>query len=643
LDTVSIPGRTRDGKPGEKSGLNFTRRPVRRLRELAMRRRSVVTTIALGSTVLGAGALGAAVTAGEAEARLDVYIDKSAQRLSVIKNGALLYIWPVSTGRDQHATPNGVYMPERLERSWFSKAYYNSPMPHAIFFHNGYAIHGSYDITRLGGPASHGCVRLHPDNAALLYSMVEREGPDGTAIFVGGDSTIATAVPPPRSRPSLQYRMVEVPAQPVLRRDDGAARNVYPPEPSPRSSPEHYADAYPPPPMAHYYRGYVDGRGGPNAAPYFEAERRQDLGRQDLGRQDPGRPDDGRSAPRGPRVGTYYGDTDPYADGRGAPPRSAYAPYDYNAARYADGHGAPYDPRVPSDYADPYIDGRGAPRDTRVPPSDYRFDRYADGRGAPYGRPLPPDYDPYLEGRGAPQGPVPQPYYVPGRHDARTSDRPADRYGEQSGDGRTVEPSGPRVTPYATVDRHVDGPDRRHGDNADQSAMHGHAPANRAPASRADGNAAGERTPRHGLQPLTASASPDPRANPAAGAGGNPGARPEARPETRPETRLGNNPGTNPGANPGARLGPNHGARTGAATGAADDPPVRHPAASPAAARAPAPAQQPAAAPARPAARIEPERTQPEAGYRVLPPSYWAGASWRWRMKRDDDGPSEQR
>lgn len=39
-------------------------------------------------------------------------------------------------------------------------------MPHSIFFHGGYAIHGSYEINRLGGPASHGCIRLHPANAA---------------------------------------------------------------------------------------------------------------------------------------------------------------------------------------------------------------------------------------------------------------------------------------------------------------------------------------------------------------------------------------------------------------------------------------------------------------------------------------------
>ena len=63
-----------------------------------------------------------------------VFIDKSTQQISVIQNGRLLYVWPVSTGQDRFSTPSGVYTPERLERVWFSRVYYNSPMPHAIFF-----------------------------------------------------------------------------------------------------------------------------------------------------------------------------------------------------------------------------------------------------------------------------------------------------------------------------------------------------------------------------------------------------------------------------------------------------------------------------------------------------------------------------
>jgi lipoprotein-anchoring transpeptidase ErfK/SrfK len=103
-------------------------------------------------------------------------------------DGVPRYHFAVSTGRAGFGTPNGTYQPQRLERTWFSKEYYNSPMPHSIFFHGGYAIHGSYEISRLGGPASHGCIRLHPQNAATLFALVKQQGAGSTTIVVSGQS-----------------------------------------------------------------------------------------------------------------------------------------------------------------------------------------------------------------------------------------------------------------------------------------------------------------------------------------------------------------------------------------------------------------------------------------------------------------------
>jgi lipoprotein-anchoring transpeptidase ErfK/SrfK len=120
----------------------------------------------------------------EALAEVVVHIDKSAQRMSVSVNGQPRYDWPVSTGRSGYGTPSGVFHPQMMARSWFSKKYYNSPMPYSIFFYHGFAIHGTTDIRRLGGPASHGCVRLHPSNAATLYALVERNGRGNTRIEI---------------------------------------------------------------------------------------------------------------------------------------------------------------------------------------------------------------------------------------------------------------------------------------------------------------------------------------------------------------------------------------------------------------------------------------------------------------------------
>jgi lipoprotein-anchoring transpeptidase ErfK/SrfK len=93
----------------------------------------------------------------------------------------------VSTARWGYRTPNGTYRPQRLARKWFSRQYDWSPMPYSIFFDGGYAIHGSYEISRLGSPASHGCIRLHPDNAAALFALVKANVKD-TQIVITGES-----------------------------------------------------------------------------------------------------------------------------------------------------------------------------------------------------------------------------------------------------------------------------------------------------------------------------------------------------------------------------------------------------------------------------------------------------------------------
>jgi lipoprotein-anchoring transpeptidase ErfK/SrfK len=132
----------------------------------------------LAMLVIAAAVVVAAFTSARAD--VVVQIDKSAQRMSVSVDGVPRHNWPVSTGRDGYGTPSGTYHPQAMMRSYFSRKYYDAPMPHAIFFYYGFAIHGTNDISRLGGPASHGCVRLHPSNAATLFSLVQHSGPRNT-------------------------------------------------------------------------------------------------------------------------------------------------------------------------------------------------------------------------------------------------------------------------------------------------------------------------------------------------------------------------------------------------------------------------------------------------------------------------------
>jgi len=119
-----------------------------------------------------------------ARAELVVHIDKSSQRMAVSVDGTTRHSWPVSTGRSGYGTPSGVFHPQSMHRRYYSRKYYNSPMPNAIFFYYGFAIHGTNDISRLGGPASHGCIRLHPAHAAALFALVQRNGARNTRIQI---------------------------------------------------------------------------------------------------------------------------------------------------------------------------------------------------------------------------------------------------------------------------------------------------------------------------------------------------------------------------------------------------------------------------------------------------------------------------
>jgi lipoprotein-anchoring transpeptidase ErfK/SrfK len=126
----------------------------------------------------------AAVLPGAAFASLVAQIDLSSQRMHVYVNGKPAYTWKVSTARPGYRTPTGTYKPYNLVRYHRSTIYNGSPMPYSIFFKGGYAIHGSYETKHLGRPASHGCIRLHPSNAARLYALVQRHGKSNTTIRI---------------------------------------------------------------------------------------------------------------------------------------------------------------------------------------------------------------------------------------------------------------------------------------------------------------------------------------------------------------------------------------------------------------------------------------------------------------------------
>ena len=135
---------------------------------------------------------------------LHIEVDLTHQTLTVSENGSVRHSWPISSGRRGYATPTGTFQPTWMARQWFSRQYDNAPMPHSIFFHQGVAIHGSWALRSLGRPASHGCVRLAPKNAATLFRMVSRHGKERTRIVVHGTPNFG----PPPAVASREERMV---------------------------------------------------------------------------------------------------------------------------------------------------------------------------------------------------------------------------------------------------------------------------------------------------------------------------------------------------------------------------------------------------------------------------------------------------
>ena len=123
--------------------------------------------------------------------------DLGAQRLTVVENGKTKYAWAISSGRRGFATPTGTFHPQWAAKMWYSRQYEDAPMPNAVFFHHGTAFHGTSAVGLLGQPASHGCVRLAPGNAAALFKLVHKHGFAATKVVVHGGS---------RRQPSLARR-----------------------------------------------------------------------------------------------------------------------------------------------------------------------------------------------------------------------------------------------------------------------------------------------------------------------------------------------------------------------------------------------------------------------------------------------------
>jgi len=117
-------------------------------------------------------------------ASLVASVSLDTQTMTVSQDGIVTHEWKVSTARQGYSTPVGSWSAKWLSRNHRSRKYDDAPMPFAVFYNGGYAVHATFETKRLGRPASHGCIRLHPENAATFFSLASRYGLSNTRIVV---------------------------------------------------------------------------------------------------------------------------------------------------------------------------------------------------------------------------------------------------------------------------------------------------------------------------------------------------------------------------------------------------------------------------------------------------------------------------
>lgn len=152
--------------------------------------------------------------ATSAAAKVRITVDLDTQTMHV-ESKDKTFDWKVSSGKPGYETPNGSFGVLWTDKDHFSDTYDKAPMPNAIFFAPGYAIHGA-SKSAWGHPASHGCVRLPVSKSALLFEMVKTQGAE---IKLTGGSDASTQVAEKLKQGRSEGPAVELVKAP--RQDDG--------------------------------------------------------------------------------------------------------------------------------------------------------------------------------------------------------------------------------------------------------------------------------------------------------------------------------------------------------------------------------------------------------------------------------------
>ena len=98
-----------------------------------------------------------------------------SQTFEYLEDGRILASGEVTSGAAQHPTPTGNFRVLSKDANKRSGSYTNyfdrpTPMPYSLQFYGPYFIHEGY---MPGHRDSHGCVRLHYEDARLLFNRMK--------------------------------------------------------------------------------------------------------------------------------------------------------------------------------------------------------------------------------------------------------------------------------------------------------------------------------------------------------------------------------------------------------------------------------------------------------------------------------------
>jgi hypothetical protein len=136
---------------------------------------------------------GDTATCRQIQCRIWARVSKKEQLLYLYIDGKMVDTFKVSTGDKRHETPAMDLRPsgpvfQKYTSKKFPGGNYKGlgNMPYVVFVRGGYALHGttSGNIPKLGKKASHGCVRLHPDNAKIFNELVRKAGISNTWVTI---------------------------------------------------------------------------------------------------------------------------------------------------------------------------------------------------------------------------------------------------------------------------------------------------------------------------------------------------------------------------------------------------------------------------------------------------------------------------